>query len=528
MESAPTRPVDDGRVGWREQLMRWVPVVIGAILFGTVAGSSGSLKDILALVIVFVPVMLWRAPEWGPIAIMSIAIIGEQVGKISSNSLPGQPTLSMNIPFTGNLPIYRGLGSLHLEPADLLVIFMLIVYIRRSHIWGPRRWWPKSHVSAAMFALLFAVILGFLVGKSHGAQMREEFQEMRPFFYLIGAYFVTAVLIRSRRMVWMLLWAFVLTELFKTLQGLYIWYETRHWNPKPDTILGHEEAYFFSLYLLLVLGMWLLPVKCRLRKVMTWSLPLVIFVDLANHRRTAYEILGIGLIAMLLITWSVRPERRQLIKRFLICTVLALAVYLPAYWNDTGTVGGPADAVRSIFSPDPRDASSDLYRVEENANLEYNIAHYGKILGEGFGVKIDYALPIVNISKGAPYILYIPHNGVLYVLMRMGIIGGIAIWSLIGLCVIAGCRLARSLEPGFALVGMLGASAILGWAIQGALDQGFYFSRIALVTGCIIGLMEASRRLLAADSPEPAAVAPRPQPIARVAVNRTRVPAGAV
>ena len=74
-----------------------------------------------------------------------------------------------------------------------------------------------------------------------------------------------------------------------------------------------------------------------------------------------------------------------------------------------------------------RDATSDIYRVQENANLEYNIKQNG-LLGNGFGVKIDYALPITDISSVDSLIAYIPHDDVLDVLMRMGFLGGVAMW----------------------------------------------------------------------------------------------------
>ena len=58
----------------------------------------------------------------------------------------------------------------------------------------------------------------------------------------------------------------------------------------------------------------------------------------------------------------------------------------------------PARAVKSQIAPSTRDADSDTYRVQENANLQLNIKQDG-LFGKGFGVKIDYALPITDISQ---------------------------------------------------------------------------------------------------------------------------------
>jgi O-antigen ligase len=154
-----------------------------------------------------------------------------------------------------------------------------------------------------------------------------------------------------------------------------------------------------------------------------------------------------------------------------------------------------------VIKPDPRDASSDLYRVQEDANLKLNMRE-GKPLGRGFGVPIDYALPIQDISSIDPLIKYIPHNGILYILMRMGYLGGVAFWSMIGIAIITACRLARSRDRELAMVGAVTAALVVAYVFEGATDQGFFFYRIAFVVGTMLGLCEAARAM---DGTEPVA-----------------------
>jgi len=116
-------------------------------------------------------------------------------------------------------------------------------------------------------------------------------------------------------------------------------------------------------------------------------------------------------------------------------------------------------------------------------------------VGRGFGVPIDYALPIADISSIDPLITYVPHNGVLYILMRMGLLGGIAMWAVIGTGIIAGCRLARTADREIAALGAVLAGLLVAYALEGATDQGFFFYRIAIITGGVLGLAEAGRRL---------------------------------
>jgi O-antigen ligase len=91
--------------------------------------------------------------------------------------------------------------------------------------------------------------------------------------------------------------------------------------------------------------------------------------------------------------------------------------------------------------------------------------------------------------------VYIPHNDVLDVLMRMGILGGVAMWSLIGTGIISGSRLARSRDREVAAIGTLVACSLVAYALMGAVDQGFFMYRIAFITGALLGLAEAARRL---------------------------------
>ena len=52
----------------------------------------------------------------------------------------------------------------------------------------------------------------------------------------------------------------------------------------------------------------------------------------------------------------------------------------------------------------------------------------------------------------------------------------------------------RSRDPVSVLVGALGACVAVQWVIMGYNDMGFYWFRIAIVTGVVFGLVEAARR----------------------------------
>jgi hypothetical protein len=293
-----------------------------------------------------------------------------------------------------------------------------------------------------------------------------------------------------------MLWGIVVAGIVKALQGLYVWSMTRSWTPKPEDLLGHEVAVFFTLYFVAVAALWMFNLRGRLRTIGTWGIPLVLFANMVNDRRAAWLLLGFGLIVVVAIGYRSLPHRRRKLRRFILVAIFASAIYLPAYWNHTdGTLGKPADAVRSEFSPTPRDALSNMYRVDEDANLKFNVQQNG-LLGSGFGQLINYALPMPGlVTAGDAGITYVPHNSVLYLPMSMGLLGSTVFWVMLGAAIIAGCRLARCPDRLFAAVGTIAAAMVVAWALEGAVDMGFTFVRIAMVMGCLLGLIEACRSI---------------------------------
>lgn len=474
--------------------------------------TSGRGAAVLGLGVVGVFVVLWKKPHLSPAVVLGTMLTIEQ---FPTDDGP------KNGVFTDRIPLFHGLAqSVHINLADLLVIALGVLCLLRSGT-GLTARPPRSAVSLSMLAVVVAVVLGLAVGRLHGGSLRTSFTEVRPYAYLAVAYVLAASFASRREALRGVLWAIVIGSSFKAAETLFYFLRVHHQQPRPQAIVGHEEALFFGIFILLTLALWLFDVSGRLRTTATSLLPLVVLADLANGRRTAWLIVGACFIVMVVIASVALPARRRMLLR-LVCVLAAVsAVYVPAYWKHTGALALPARTLHSAISPDPRDSSSDLYREQENANLKLNIKE-GGILGRGFGVPIDYRLPITNLTGIDPLIAYIPHDGVLYILMRMGLVGGVAFWSLLGTGIIGGARSSRSPDREVACFGALLACALVGYALEGYNDQGFFFYRIAFVMGTLLGVGEAARRIAATptmstaharapEKPRPASAAPSPR-----------------
>jgi hypothetical protein len=486
----------------RRPIPDWVTAALLAslsVLIGLVSGmggSAGMTGALFALAAIALIVVLWKQPALSPIVVMVAALTVEQfpftTGQPGATTFGAPPTPS---DYTDRLPLFHGLGGgLHVSPADLLLLALLTIWMLKRET-SETMTVPRSALTYAMGAVVLASIVGVAVGQAHGGELRTALTEVRPYMYLGIAYLLATVFTTRLSVIHTALWALVLGSGFKAAQAANSFMTVRHQIPRPDFVVGHEEALFFSLFIVLTACLWIFQVPGRLRTTATFLLPLVLVADLVNSRRAAWLILGGELIALTIVTMVALPARRRFMTKVLALMLIVSAVYFPAYWNHSGALAGPARAVKSAVAPNTRDESSDLYRMQENANLELNIQQGGAI-GRGFGVPINY-MPgtITDISSIDPLIRFVPHNGVLYILMRMGLLGGIAFWSLLAAGIITGCRLVRSRNREVAVFGTVLACALVGYALEGYNDQGFFMYRIAFVMGALLGLGEAARRL---------------------------------
>jgi hypothetical protein len=112
--------------------------------------------------------------------------------------------------------------------------------------------------------------------------------------------------------------------------------------------------------------------------------------------------------------------------------------------------------------------------------------------GKGFGVPITYGFGIVDLTSVDSIIAFIPHNGVLYVWYRLGILGEIILWSIAGFGILAGCRLAKHGDRETAALGAIAVCAIIAYFLQGYNDLGFMWIRIAIFMGFLLGALEVT------------------------------------
>jgi hypothetical protein len=485
----PRRPIPQPpllRRGWRRLV-----ILVAALVAGITAGwlASGTHSPLtFAIPVLLLPFALWRWEAASVVLVLATATEIEQSNYTVGPKVSGA--------WTQHILLFHSLtkGS-GVSPAEILFGLILIIWIMKCSLNGTFNL-PRSILARAIAVFTCTIFAGMALGFAHGGRFRWMLWEVRPFFYLAFMYTIAASVLTTRKALRAILWTLVLGIGFKAIQGVYIWYKARHLTPRPEAILSHEEAFFFALFIFLTLALYVFNFRGALRRTATVLLPVVMFANLANDRRNSWAVLSLGLIAMLAATYGCLPERRPIVLRLTLLLLVASAAYFPAFWNKQNTIAQPARAVHSAVKPNPRDLSSNLYRDQENANLLYNIRQ-SHSLGKGFGVPINYALPIVDISGTDPLIAYVPHDGVFYIWMRLGLLGEAIFLSMIGIAIYRTVQLMRTTEALFQTIGAVTLTGLVAYVVQGYNDMGFSFFRIALCMGILLGTVEACLRLAA-------------------------------
>ncbi len=475
------------------QRERAVGVMAGAlgILVGVAAASLilGSPIGLVVALAVAAAVVVWIAPWTGVVAVALIATIIEQFSLVSEGTLSDG---------TDRIPLFAslnasGLGGLYASPFELFLAFLIVVWLikdfatRRLHL-------PRSPLSLAVGAFALLVAIGWVRGVAGGGTSQVALLEVRPWLYLTIAFIVSSQLITSRKQLAVLLGAMAAGIAVKGVQGV-VAIATHFSIRSTQAILAHEESFFFGLYMALLAGLWLVPIRGRLRTFMTAAFPFVLVADVANQRRTAWAIAAVALLTVFVICYFAVPSRRKAIVMLAMAGAMLAGIYWAAFSNDPGLLGQPARAVLSQLNPSARDQSSNQYRVIENVNLGVAIRN-SMPFGTGFGHPIPQQVPNVDISNVDSFISYLPHDGLLYVWLRLGLPGIVAFWMMVGVALMTAVNsFRRRTDAVTRIISLALMAAVMSYIVQGYYDMGLYWFRIALIMGCLMGALGVARNL---------------------------------
>jgi O-Antigen ligase len=446
--------------------------------------SIGVLLGIIAAVVVVTLVARW--PLAGFFAITSCVVLIDQA-----------PLLANVI--TDHLYVYYWPPALEgLIERPIGFLFLIILFAMICHRFYKRQQLLKGGALIVPF-LLFLLCLagGAFYGWTTGGDLKIIVVELRPFIYLFESYLVAYNLVSRKRHVRIFFWLVIVGAGVKALQGIYLYFIALHGQLGDNTLMSHEESFFFIGLLLLVV---LLSLHGRNRTQLIAALcvlPFVIITLVLNDRRADYIALLAGLAVVWILMFLCKPSIRTLLVIIMLCGIVLGGAYVAVFANSTAGYALPARAVIAVFHPDPndtRDAYSNLYRVIENYDLKFTIQRNNLLFGLGFGKPYLQPIPLTTVFQdiGAQdiYYGYVPHNNIYWVWMRLGAVGFLAFWYLIGSIIVRGAHIARQLRDRYLqLVAIYAVAITVMEIIVSFADYQLFYYRNVIYVGLLAGIL---------------------------------------
>jgi hypothetical protein len=407
---------------------RWVSGATAEFaLFGLLVGSIGfsALTVLLfgpwALVIPLYAGLFGLivvAPEKGAMVVFALAVAFEpaalDITKPLSAALYQMPP-GMTKPF-----------GLTMTPVEMLTALTAISLLVKPQLYAS----SKPRLPALIYALPAVIVLGFLYGARKGGALNTGYEEARGLLFGMCAFYIARRLAGRPAQPWLKAF-FAGTVVLAIVVILRYYTVTRAGSAVPiEFQYAHEDAVFLAIGCVLA-GVKLMRSKTNGSRVWLLLYGLLLFAALfATGRRAGTLVLVVGVLVAAWLTFRHRP---RLVIAIGLPVLVVSTAYLGAYWNKQyGTLAQPARAIRSQFDPNARDESSDTYRTTEAFDVVQTIRG-NRLFGVGFGVPFAQYQPLPSLTSFWPLQSYTPHENVLWLWLKGGILGisvALGIWVL--------------------------------------------------------------------------------------------------
>jgi hypothetical protein len=362
-------------------------------------------------------------------------------------------------PFTWNLSSRESVlyisNALYISPLEILLIVTMASWLLRIWLDPASPATVRGRLLRPLLVFTAFVAVGFVYGVGTGGQRYAAVWEARPLFYLPILYLLVTNLFtrrsQYRRLLVVIAVALVLNALFAMQYYSTLSDTDRHGL---ESLVAHTTALQMNVVLFIAIAACLIP---RAPTSVRWLVPLagvpIAWAWLVSQRRAAVVALAAAFILLAALLWKL--NRRAIVRAGPI-VLLVLVGYLGAFWHSEGTLGFPAQALKAVIAPgqiSQTDRDSDLYRTIENFDLSATI-HAKPLTGLGFGKPFYRPVALPDISF-YPFFEYISHNSILWMWIKVGIGGFVAMLFMIGATIRKGTSELVQLDDGRDMVTVL-------------------------------------------------------------------------
>jgi O-antigen ligase len=198
------------------------------------------------------------------------------------------------------------------------------------------------------------------------------------------------------------------------------------------------------------------------------ALPLLLGGMIANNRRVVWVELAAGLAVVYAL--SPRTPAKRAVTRAAARVLPIVLLYCAAGWSSGSGVFAPVRVVRSVV--DSRVDRSTEWRDWENYNMCYTLGQH-PLFGTGYGHGYEEVVKLADVSQGYSLYRYAPHNSILGLWAYGGLVGFMALWSMLAVAIFFAARAARhATEPIDRAAAVSAVAAILVYVVHCYGDMG--------------------------------------------------------
>ncbi|MFI5236326.1 MAG: O-antigen ligase family protein [Ignavibacteriales bacterium] len=444
---------------------------------GNILAATGFVASITILLIMFYRV------DWGFFVFFLMVLLFDEHRIRGFESITYDADYFKNFKENSHIPSFSAgiINPVELQLILLLLAWFVAISIRkRTKIQHVQEW-------GLAFVFLLSLILSFVNGMKSGGELLPALWEIRALFYFGFLFFIVPQVIQTERQLKTLMWVFIAVVSVKALQGSIRFAELGFTMSGFETLTNHEDPVFITLLIIFLFSLILLKADVKQSNVLLLLMSLLALGFFAGQRRAAYAGLFISFLAFIVLLHG--KERLKILK-FLLPLIFIGVIYLIVFWKSDNKIASPIKLVKTAIDDDSQGERflSNIYRDFERYNLAYTVQTSSPVTGVGFGNKYKNYIPLPEIPF--PLRDYIPHNAILWVIVKSGAIGFFIFWLFFNTIIFRCSSLYTKLQsPYLKSVCILIVVAILNQMVVSFYDLQLTFYRNMIVLGTFCGLL---------------------------------------
>jgi len=470
-----------------------VSLLVAVVLYETDGNIEAGMALVAALAIIFI--------SFYRIDLAFFVLIGMVLLFDQFIVVPGGEPLTTSVRYFDNLkqmPFFPSFSEGVMNPIEVQIALMLFGWFLA--ISAKKNVQVQKVPFSGLGLLLVLALVGSLGhGLGTGGDFLPSLWEVRALFYFILLYFLVPQIIQTREQISVLIWILIIVVAIKDLQGGLRFAELGFSFRGNLCLTNHEDPVFTVDLIMLLIAFSMFGSKAKQRTAILLLLFPMLLGFYAGNRRSAYAAFIASMVAFVFVLN--KQEIKSLLK-VLVPTMAFIVVYSAVFWNSTSKLGSPVQMIKSGIFQDKKDDgehySSNLYREIEKYDLAVT-SRGSPIFGIGFGKKYLQPMPLVPIPF--PLRDWIPHDEILWLIVKMGGLGFFIFWLFIDAVLFEAASIIRMLkDPFLRAVCFLVIASLVGQMVVSYYDLQLTFYRNMIFLGTLCGLLPALREL--APKPE--------------------------